>query len=71
MDFPMNVWLICMCFINVLFKVIYILNFTDAVQSKVTFISFFVSHRMVSCVPVDLKIYSQKHTTVTRQLTKS
>ncbi len=31
MDFPMDFWLFWMCFINVLFKVITILNFTNAV----------------------------------------
>ncbi len=63
-------------------KVLLILNFTNAVLSKTTFGSIFVSQNGVLCAkgilrlgPMDLKIHSlernPKTTTVTRQLTKS
>ncbi len=65
MDFHMDFWSYWMCFINVLFKVITILNFTNAVLSKMTFRSIFESFDDVLCGkeihrlgPMDLKIYS-------------
>jgi hypothetical protein len=65
MDFPMDIWLFSICFINVLFKVITNLILKNAVLSKTTIRSIFVSYDGVLCDteihrlgPMDLKIYT-------------